>query len=181
MGKTLGLLLIVIASGLLIYWIVGPVLLPTASQLPSQTASPTHVPAVTGSPEVADPGSGAPNATVSPLAPLAPPRTPQQQATDELEARRAPYYEWIRRVAGDRVSDVTVADDDRATLVLTARADTPDMVTSLAHDVVYPYAFQYGFRHVRFYVPNAPGSVERYRFDAEANCDKANHWNVFKK
>src|SRR5262249_17878154 len=112
---------------------------------------------------------------------LAPPRTPEQRANDDLEAKRAPYYRWVREQAAGLVSDVRPADDDGSALVIYTTSDTPDIVSTLASDVIAPAAFQYGFRHVRFFVPNPPGSVSQYRYDAESNADPDGSWHTFHK
>jgi len=182
MGKILGLLLIAIASALLIYWIVVPSLVPTLNRQMPQASAPAGVPGQ--SPASSLPGipqSNIPAAEPSAQTSLAPPRTPEQQAVDDLEAKRKPYYDWVWHTAGGLVAEVAPADDDRSTLVIYTRQDTPDIVTTLARDVVFPYAFQYGFRHIRFFIPNPPDMVERYRFDSEANRGDDNKWNLFKK
>jgi hypothetical protein len=192
MGRALGLLLIVVASGLFIYYFVMPLFVASAAR----TAPPAPPPATSPSPQV-NPVSETTKATVSSAPPLArgaqdatapapdgalaAPRTSEQRAQDDLEAQRAPYYRWLREQAGNRLAEVALADDDRATLILYASVDSPDIVTSLMSDVILPAAYRYGFRHVRFYLPNPPGSVSQYRFDAESTADADGNWHTFHK
>jgi hypothetical protein len=186
MGKAFGIFLIAVASGLLIYWAVAPLLLPSAAHpasnpvipVPAGSPDPTAQPASTTIPTA--PNSPAPLPAPAP-GEMEAPRTPEQKEVDAREAKRRAYYEWVKRTAADRVSDVTPATDDAATLVLYTRYDSPDLAATLANDVILPYAYGYGFRHVRYFVPNPPGSVERYRYDAESNADADGSWHTFKK
>ena len=58
-----------------------------------------------------------------------------------------------------------------------AAGDTAALLNvALRDDVGY-----YGFRHIRFFVVNGPGTVERYRLDAEANAGGHGNWQTFKK
>jgi hypothetical protein len=184
MGKALGLLLIVVASGLLVYLFIAPLLTPTPSK-PGSAAVPVPVSAAeTPAQPTTAPAPAADSHTVptpSGDVALPPPRSPEQRAADDLETKRAPYYRWMREQAPDRVADVRPADDDAATLVIYTTYDNPDVAPSLTRDVVAPAAFRYGFRHVRYFAPNTPGSVSQYRFDAEATVDANGDWNTFHK
>jgi len=189
MGRTLGLVLIVVASGLLIYWFVVPLFVAPPTP-PAQTAMKVSTPP-TDSPNAAStitralpssPAESGQNASAAPAGPaLAAPRTSEQREQDDVEAKRAPYYRWLREQAGDRVTDVRLADDDRATLVLYTSIDNPQIVPSLVRDVILPDAYRFGFRHVRFFVPNPAGSVSQYRFDAESDADADGNWTTFHK
>jgi hypothetical protein len=184
MGKALGLLLIVVASGLFIYWFVMPLfIVPVARPAPAvQTAN-----AVAAQPDAAN---LSPSAATKPtvgrqpvpdVTSLPPPRTPEQKAQDDLEAKRAPYYRWLRDQAGDRINDVRLADDDRSALILYTSIDSPEIVTALVRDVVLPAAYKYGFRQVRFFVPNPAGNVSQYRYYAESTADADGNWHTFLK
>ena len=114
-------------------------------------------------------------------APIAPPRTAAQRESDDLEARRAPYYRWLHEKFGDVLSAQQASASDAATLDLTLTRADSTLVLSLLGQAVQPYADRYGFNHVRFFMPNAPGEVERYRFAAEASPSPDGSWKAFEK
>ena len=63
--------------------------------------------------------------------------------------------------------------------VVVEKADT-ESITSLVSNAISPTARRFGFRRVKFYTRNPPGSVEPLDLKAEASYDDAGHWNTFK-
>jgi hypothetical protein len=112
---------------------------------------------------------------------LVAPVSASEQAHIDLESKRAPYYDWIRKQAGGDIADVAAAEDDGASLVLYLARDDGSTVPDLVQQVVAPYARHYGFLHARLFLPNAPGNVEQYRLYAEADMKSGNQWITFLK
>ena len=174
LGQTVVFLLVFVGVGMLCYFAAAPHLLPPAA---SPTASVLPSPPDVNSAPNASPSA----APVSPSAPIAPPRSASQRDSDSIEARRAPYYKWLHTKFGDTLSAQQASSSDAATLDLyTNRADS-SLVLSLLGQAVQPYASHYGFNHVRFFLPNPPGSVEQYRFAAEASPSPDGSWKAFEK
>jgi hypothetical protein len=173
-GQTVVFLLVFCAAALLLYLAAAPHLLPPATSPTAPVLPPTA--------DTEPPVNGAPSAAPTlPTAPIAPPRTAAQRAADDIEVRRAPYYRWLHTKFGEILAAQQAGASDSATLDLyTTRAD-PSLVLSLLGQAVQPYADRYGFNHVRFFMPNPPGNVERYRFAAEASPGADGSWKAFEK
>lgn len=165
MGRGLVLIAVAVGTGLLIFWLAGPRYLSPggAASHPLAPTDATAPPSGTG--ETA----------------IAPPRTPEQKEHDALEAKRAPFYSQLRQDLDALLTDVGPAADDQATLVLYAQKGDDQTVDDLLVQAVQPQAYKYGFRHVRFYLPNPPGEIEKYRFAAEADADDSSVWHTFRK
>jgi hypothetical protein len=135
------------------------------------------------------PNSAANSETVSPPVlspqpslstdPIAPPRTEERRQQEQTEARRAPFYVLLRQNFAS-IAAVRPAADDPATLEIYANIDDPRVSMEIVRLAMVPNGSKYGFERVRFYLPNAPGSVDRYRLDAEATVDKQGVWNTFR-
>jgi hypothetical protein len=180
LGKALILAVVAIGVGVLVYWLAGP--RPVAPAKTPAIEKSTPVPASnTMSPVNAESsGSRKPDVDPSP-APIPPPRTPQQRESDATEARRAEFYDRLRRDAGNAFVTFRPAEEDAATLDIKAGQDDPANISPLINLVLRDNAYFYGFRHIRFYAPNPPQMVERYRLAAEANADAQGNWQTFQK
>lgn len=186
MGRALLVIVIAACTCLLVLWLAAPHPLSPAAPAPPGCA-PSPVPvnsatAVTSSnalppiTAIGVPGNG--SAALPNIAPLV---SPEQKAMEEYEAQRAPFYAYLRDKCASLVTDGRPSQEDRSLLVLyTARNDAA-IVTDILTQIVTPYAYSYGFRHVRFYLPNPPGSVERYRLAAEAQAASPNNWQAFQR
>jgi len=178
LGQTFVFLLVFVGVGLLCYYLAAPRML-----------SPASGPGTTVPPPAPDPGTAPPTVPAStpsaaptlPVTRIAPPRSASQREADDIEARRAPYYQWLHATLGDVLTAQQASSSDQATLDLyTSRSDST-LVLFLLGRAVQPYADRYGFNHVRFFMPNPAGSVERYRFAAEASPASDGTWNAFEK
>jgi hypothetical protein len=98
-----------------------------------------------------------------------------------VETRRRPLYGLLHQNLGAQLVAVRPSDDDGATLDLYAARDAPGNTLTLLARVLRANVAYYGFRHIRFYVPNPASAIEKFRLDAEANCDSAGNWQIFKK
>lgn len=113
---------------------------------------------------------------------LAPPKTEEQRAIEDYERQRAPFYTFLRDRCGQLVIEGKPALDDRSVLTLYCARTDNAIITDILKQIVQPYAYSYGFRHVRFYFPNPKGSVEHYHLAAEANWDEQTRtWQAFYK
>jgi hypothetical protein len=183
MGRTLMALVIAVCTCLLVLRFVAPRLLSPGSA-PSSAAS-------TSSGSGADSASSSASSALPPITAtglpggsgpnLAPPQTPEQKALADYEAQRAPLYTFLREKCGSLIVEGRPALDDRSILSLYTTRSDDRIVTDILAQVVTPYVYGYGFRHVRFYLPNPPGSVERYHLTAEANADESGNWQAFQK
>lgn len=177
MGRALLVLMVAIGTALVVFWLAAPRLLST-----KDVDSPAH------SQEILRPESPpAPAATAAAAEPdastepgIAPPLTREEREYADIEARRAPFYDSLRR----NYSFITVlrpAPGDQTTIEVYLNQTDTQLVPTLVYDAIAPYAKRYGFRRARFYMPNPPGSVERYRLDSEATQDSGGGWNTFRK
>jgi hypothetical protein len=171
-AKAVILACVAVAAGLMVYWLAGP-----KAPAPSRgtSAAPPSDSVGAGS-TAAVPASGPPAA-----GPIEPPRTEQQKEHDALESRRAPLYGRLHQDLGAALKAVRPADDDPAALELYAAPGVQVDTLTLLSQALRDNASYYGFRHIRIYAPNPPGSIELYRLDAEANADSTGNWQTFKK
>lgn len=174
LGQTVVFVLVFCAAALILYLAAAPRVLPPA-------AAPTAPVSPPSAENAASDSISTSSAPALPAAPITPPRTAPQREADSLESRRTPYYRWLHTKFGDTLAAQQASSSDAATLDLyTTRAD-PALVLYLLGQAVQPYADQYGFNHVRFFMPNPAGSVERYRFAAEASPSPDGSWKAFEK
>ncbi|MCS6775805.1 MAG: hypothetical protein NZ557_04600 [Chthonomonadaceae bacterium] len=162
---------VAVGTALVVFWMVAPRLLSRQS------------PRIETAPETEPAGVSSPAAT--PVIPpasetdITPPLTPEERARVQREARRAPFYTWLRQspwIAGFRP-----VEREPATLDIYLNRDDFRLVPMLMHEAIAPVAGRYGFQKVRFYVPNPPGNVDRYRLEAEATQDSDGQWRTFRK
>lgn len=113
--------------------------------------------------------------------PIAAPVSREQREHELLEARRGPLYAAIRQAAGAALTEVRPAEEDGATLELFASAESGVNMTALVDTAIQANAADYGFRHLRIYLPNSPTSVEKYRLDSEAHVGPDGNWQTFRK
>lgn len=109
------------------------------------------------------------------------PRTGEQRAHDDLEARRAPLYEWIRANMRSYLVGWQPSAADPATLDLYLARSAAADVSVCMDKLVSPYATHYGFSHVHFYVPNTANEAEHWRVDSEAFPDTDGSWHEYRK
>ena len=181
MGRMLMLIVIAGSTCALVLWLVAPRLLPSGNS-PAASApaySGQTAPSSPQPPRAEYMASSTQHPAPSLLPNLAPVQTPEQNAVKEYEAQRTPFYDLLRRQCGDLVVEGRPAQEDRSILVLYATRHDGSIVTDLLARVVNPYAYAYGFRHVRFYLPNPRGSVEHYQLAAEASSDGNGRWQAF--
>lgn len=165
-------LLVVMATGLIVYRLAAPRLL-TPSPLP-----PAAVPA--GTPVTA--ATVPTESSSEPPKAIEPPRTTQQQQRYELEIQRAPFYRQLQDLLGPLLADARPNTDDGAVLELYAAQDNSGQTTdTLLSAAAQADAYHYGFRHIRFFLPNSAGNLDRYRLDAEASPDSQGGWQAFRK
>jgi hypothetical protein len=175
LGQAVVFLIVFIGVGLVLFKVAAPRVLP-----PVSTSSDSVLPPAPGSASSAPTVASAASPSLA-SAPIATPRTASQREADDLEARRAPYYRWLHTQFGEALAAQQVSTSDAATLDLTMNRADPSLVLTLLGQAVQPYADRYGFNHVRFFQPNPPGSVERYRFAAEASPTANGAWQAFEK
>lgn len=186
--------LVAVLTCLLTLWLVMPRLLPFVSNGPSfnsntpssntpNSISPIASPKTNGSGNTANlppiTATGTPGSEQLPN--LAPPISKEQQEIAEYERQRAPLYTFLREKCGLLVVDGQPALDDRATLSLYCTRSDSTIVTDVLTQIVKPYVYSYGFRHVRFYLPTPRGQVERWHLAAEAQAVGPHSWQAFEK
>jgi hypothetical protein len=174
MGRALLVLIVAIGTALIVFWLAAPRLLSSRNA----DAAPRGTRMTETSADPISPSSSRNNSTQDSA--ITSPRTPEEREYEDLEAKRAPFYTWVRQNFS-YVSALRPAQEDQATLEIYSRADDPRVVTTLLHDAVAPYGKRYGFRRVRYFLPNSPGSVDRYRLDSESTPDASGVWNTFRK
>jgi hypothetical protein len=175
-GKSLVLVGVALAAGLLVYWL--------ASGRTSAPIRPPASPIVAPQIGVSPRGSGgeqAPPGRDANTGPIEPPRSEQEKEHDTLESRRAPLYARLRQDLRGSLAAIRPSDEDAATLDLYAIQDAPENTMALLNLAIRDNVAYYGFRHILYYLPNPPMSIERYRLDAEANADRSGNWMTFKK
>jgi hypothetical protein len=175
LAKAFVLAVVALLAGLLVYWLAG-----SHGAAPGRAVAPPASGTGLSSPG-APPGASSSAPPAVDTGPIAPPRTEQEKEHDALEQRRAPLYGRLHQSLGAALTAVQPSDDDPATLDLYAAQDLPGNTLSLLSLALQANVSYYGFRHIRFFAPNPPQSLERYRLDAEANSDGAGNWQTFKK
>ena len=184
MGRFLMLIGIAVCTCLLVLWLTSPRLL--TPNAPAANPSPTLLPASSGADGNASgsqlapiTASGSPGSNALPN--IAPLKTPEQKSIEDYEAQRAAFYAFLKDKCRDLIVEGRPALDDRSILSLYCTRSDDRIVTDILTKIINPYAYAYGFRHVRFYLPNPTGSVEHYHLGAEANAESANNWQAFQR
>lgn len=177
MGKWLVLVGVALIVGLLVYWL-GAGHIGSPKPPPAKKITPQK-PTVTPEDGAASKGNSTGGGTDS--GPIEPPRTSEEKERDRVESRRGVLYARLHQALGGSVTAVRPADEDPATLDLYAARDEPGTSLAMLNVALKADAGYYGFRHIRFYAPNPPQSIERYRLDAEASPDNTGTWQIFKK
>jgi len=192
-GKALVLAIVAVAVGMLVFWLARPrTVSPDATRTGSSRHGELNDSGLDHSGSASSPESGAgagkagggansDSATRTPasVGPIEPPRTEQQKERDAIESRRMTLYGRLHQDLGAEVVAIRPSDDDAATLDLYAARDVSTLAllsVALRANIAY-----YGFRHIRFFAPNPPQSIEKFRLDAEASADAAGNWQTFKK
>lgn len=112
--------------------------------------------------------------------PLNTPQTKEEEVREEYARRRLPYYKFLKDNYSDIVKNFAVTENlDTLDLEVTKTDD--ETLANIISNAVSPTAKQYGFRKVRFYVPNPSNSVQPVTLVAESTYDDAGRWNTFKK
>lgn len=186
MGRTLMALVIAVCTCLLVLRFAAPRLLSPGSASSSAASTSSAPGTVSASRSSTSPSSSLPpiTATGTPGGSgpnLAPPQTPEQKALADYETQRAALYAFLREKCSSLIVDGRPALDDGSILSLYTTRNDDRIVTDILAQVVTPNVYGYGFRHVRFYLPNPPGSVERYHLAAETNADEGGNWQAFQK
>jgi hypothetical protein len=178
-GKALILIGVAVGMGLLVYWLAAPRRPAPAST--KQTALTPGAPPAPTSTETAVQTVEPARPPDSEAGPITPPKSEQEKERESLESRRAPLYARLHQDLGAGLKAVRPSDDDAATLDLYSTQDAPGNTIALLNLALHTNVAYYGFRHIRFFAPNPPGSIELYRLDAEASVDSAGNWQTFKK
>ena len=187
MGKAIGLLLVAVVSGTLLYFLLRsgrsrPLDTPgSRPPAPVSTSQALPMDAASLAPHPSETHATPPETDVSSAPPISPPRSPEESAAADLEAKRGPFYAWIRKEMSALLAAWQPSSGHPATLELYATQNDPSVVLTLQQQLVAPYAARYGFDHVLFYLLNPPGSLERYRLDSEASLDSNGSWNLIRK
>ncbi len=108
------------------------------------------------------------------------PDSVEQKLRDDATRRRLPFFQFLRNNYGKEISSFGVTDAiDTLDLVVT-NPDTAS-IQGLIGQAVSPTAEQYGFRKVRVFIANPPGTLEPLKLAAESAYDGAGRWNTFLK
>lgn len=184
MARATLFVLIMVATGLLVYLLAAPHFLAPGTSPTVPTATPTSIAGTPG--DSANAGSSlAPDASnpsgnsVSNSPRIEVPRSNAQREHDDLEAKRGPFYDWIRKNMKDVLVGWEPSASDPATLDLYLGRDDPSRIPWLMQNLVTVYAHQYGFDHVRFFLPT--NTSDHWRLDSESSFDDTGTWNTFRK
>lgn len=188
MARGVGLFLVALLSGLLVFWLAAPHFAPFSSAPQENSAAPASPAAPSEGRTASQPLPAPPPSITTETPPAQPatqtipiPHTSEQQEHEAREAKRAPFYSQLKQDAGDLLTDVKPADEDSAALIVYLSSDDGDQALTLLQNIVTPNARQYGFNRVRCYLPNPPGVADRYRFHAEATLGQDGVWHIFLK
>ena len=108
------------------------------------------------------------------------PSTEEQRERDEITRKRLPFFQSLRANFSKEISSFGVTQSvDTLDIVVTDPA--PESIQTLVARAVSPTAEQYGFKKVRTFIANPPGSVEPLKLVAESTYDGAGRWNTFLK
>src|SRR5262249_4708691 len=91
--------------------------------------------------------------------PLTAPHTDAEEKREEYARRRLPYYKYLRENWSELIKNFAVTED-LDTLDLEVNKTDSETLSRIVSEAVSPTAKQYGFRKVRFYVPNPTNSVQ---------------------
>jgi hypothetical protein len=177
MGRAFLVLIVAIGTALVVFWLLAPRLLSSreADAAPRETRTADASDSSTSSSDSSTSSrSGSTDSTITP------PLNPEDREYEAVEKQRAPFYTWVRQNFA-AVTAIRPDPGDQATLQIYIAQNDPQIVTALVHDVVAPYGKRYGFRRARFFLPNPPGNVDRYRLDSESTPDSGGVWNTFRK
>ncbi len=187
--KFMLMVLVTTLTCMVVLWALPRLLTPPNTPTPGSVANPPTATSSSGSANNSAGGTsslppitatGMPDSNGLPN--LAPPKTDEQRAIEDYERQRAPFYTFLRDRCGKLVIEGKPALDDRSVLTLYCTRTDNAIITDILKQIVQPYAYSYGFRHIRFYLPNPQGSVERYHLAAEANWDEQTRtWQAFYK
>lgn len=115
-----------------------------------------------------------------PEKPIEAPLSRQEEIRQEFSEKRMPFYRRLRERYPDLIQHFGVTDSLDTLDLVVSKADDQTIQSILA-DAIGPDARQYGFRKVRFYVANPPGSIDPLNLVAESSHDDAGRWNTFRK
>jgi hypothetical protein len=177
MGRALLVVIVAIGTAFGVFWVLAPRLLSSHDgDTKPREAQATEI--GSDSTRSSDTGGHARSSSSDPA--ITPPLNPEDREYEDVEKQRAPFYSWVRQNF-TYVAALRPSPEDQSTLEIYTRQDDARMSTALVHDIVAPYAKKYGFRRARFYLPNPPGNVDRYRLDSESTPDSGGVWNTFRK
>jgi hypothetical protein len=112
--------------------------------------------------------------------PLNAPLTKEEETREEFARKRLPFYKFLRDNYSQIIKNFAVTDSLDTLDVEVTKSDD-ETLANIISNAVSPTAKQYGFRKVRFYVPNPPNSPQPVTLIAESTYDDAGRWNTFKK
>ena len=113
--------------------------------------------------------------------PLNAPLPKDEETREEFARRRLPYYKFLKDNYSGLIKSFAVTENLDTLDLEVAKSDDETLRTIISY-AVSPTAKQYGFRKVRFYVPNSPNSVQPVTLVAESTFDEAaGKWNTFQK
>ena len=124
--------------------------------------------------------SSASSGPPKPDRPINAPLTREEEIRQEFSRKRLPFYKFLRDNYSELIKNFAVTESVD-TLDLEVTKSDSETLANIISNAVSPTAKQYGFRKVRFYVPNPPNSVQPVTLVAESTYDDAGRWNTFMK
>jgi hypothetical protein len=108
------------------------------------------------------------------------PLTHEDEIREELGNKRLPFYRFLREKFGEQIQHFGVTEQLDTLDLQVATADD-QTIKYILENAVTPTAKQYGFKKVRFYIPNPPSLSEPMTLVAESTDDGSGQWTTFKK
>jgi len=130
-----------------------------------------------------DPSASATSADAGaprPEQPLSAPLSREAQLRQDLSRKRIPYFRFLHDNFGDTIEHFSVLDDLDTLDLYVSRSDNKTLM-DVVQRAVAPRASEYGFRRVRFYVPNPATAATPFAIVAEATDDGSGRWSIFQK
>ncbi len=112
--------------------------------------------------------------------PLEPPETREEEVRRRFTQERQPLFRFMRERFGSIIVGCAEGEDVD-TLDVTLTRNDADTLQTVMTGVVLPYGREYGFRHVRFYIPSPPSSPDPRTLIAEAALSEQGRWTLFPK
>ncbi len=164
-------LALMLLTALGVYYIAAPWFLPRSSSASAPPAASLSAGAAAPTPASAAPAAGS--------ASLAVPLTSAQQAQQQREDTRFPFYSKLLQQSAGAINSAQEQKGEPATLQLFFTGSNPAVVQQALNVLVLPDAYQYGFNHIRIYLPDPSNLAEGDRLYEEANRSADGSWQLF--